>query len=290
MLKSIKESNILKRYSSPPGDPQTSDKQSPSGGISVFPSSPLELPSETFKNALKLREKNHKRLIQWIKNNLQSGVHYGRIHVVEQCPYARAGVPHQCRDFSHMSMITLWKAGAEKILRVLGLSAHFPDLHDYVLCCVHKQEITQVVLKCELKTNNGTIVAEGSGSRHIKQDGWNLNKTIKMSQKSAVIDATIRVAGLTGAFIRTHRRAVKNKLTGTANRHLYVLPPQGLHTSKRIENKLISQKQKDLIQKIAGRRGLTIEALEKQVNSQFNKGLDDLDRVQASKFIQHLNG
>ena len=177
-MKRLSETDVLKRYSQPPGDPPDSPK--PSGSIAVFPTSPLDMPAETFENALKRREHNHRRLIQWIKTNLQPGVDYGRIHVVEQCQYAKAGVPHQCRDFSHMSMISLWKSGAEKILGVLGMSAHFPNLHQYVLACVHKQEIAQVVLKCELKTNNGTIVAEGSGARHIKQDHWNLNTSIKM--------------------------------------------------------------------------------------------------------------
>jgi len=149
MLKPIRETEILKRYSAPPGDPPDDSNQPPSGSISLFPSSYLDLPSETFENALKRREKNHRRLIQWIKKNLHPDVDYGRTHVFEQCRYAKAGVPHQCRDLSHMSMLTLWKAGAEKILGVLGLSAHFPNLHQYELAAVHKQEITQVVLKCD---------------------------------------------------------------------------------------------------------------------------------------------
>ena len=54
--------------------------------------------------------------------------------------------------------------------------------------------------------------------------------------------------------------------------------------------KPITDKQKHLIQTIAGRKGLTIEGLGKQVRSLFNKDLDDLDRVEASKFIQHIKG
>jgi len=263
----------------------------------VFPFSPLDLPSETFENAIKRREQNHKRLIHWIKNNLQPDVHYGRIHVFEQCKYARAGVPHRCRDFSHMSMITLWKAGAEKILSVLGLSVHFPNLHKYEEAAVFRQEISTIILRCELKTLNGKVAAEGSGARHIKQDNWNLNTSIKMACKSAMIGATIRVAGLTGAFIRTHRRTLtkmsgcnKNSVPAMSDCHNYNLPPGVSRTGSYHEDKPISQKQKNLIQKIAGRKGMTIEGLEKQVNNQFNKDLTGLDRVEASKFIQHLNG
>jgi hypothetical protein len=290
MLKPINESNILKRYSQPPGDPPSNDKQNSSGSISVFPSSPLDMPSETFENALKRRDRNHKRLIQWIQQNLHPDVHYGRQHIFEQCPYARAGVPHQCRNFSHMSMLTLWKGGAEKILGVLGLSVHFPNLYQYELCCVHKQEITQVLLKCELKTVTGKLVAEGTGARHIKQDGWDLNKAIKMTQKSAIIDATIRVADLAGLFIKTHQHTVKYKLPHTADCNNDALPPRGLCHSERLEEKPITDKQKHLIQTIAGRKGLTIDSLKTQVQSLFNRDLDNLDRVDASKLIQHLNG
>jgi BMFP domain-containing protein YqiC len=56
------------------------------------------------------------------------------------------------------------------------------------------------------------------------------------------------------------------------------------------EDKPITQKQKDLIEKIAGRKGLTTEGLEKAIQGLFDKDLDRLDRVQASFFIQHLNG
>ncbi len=298
MLKPIRDTEILKRYSQPPGDPPDDHNPSPSGGISVFPSSPLDLPLETFENALKRREKNHHALIQWIRQNLHPDVDYGRIHIVEQCQYAKAGVPHLCRNFSHMSMPTLLKAGAEKLLNILGLSAHFPNLHQYELAAVHKQEITQVLLKCELKTLNGKVVAEGSGARNIRQDNWNLNTSIKMAEKSALIDATIRVAGLTGIFIKTHRHTLtkmsgcnKNSVPAMSDcNHNNLTPGVSCQRPTSIDDKPMTQKQKDLILRIVGRKGLTTEGLKKQVNSQFNKDLNGLDRVQASKLIQHLNG
>jgi len=295
MLKPLKESKILKRYTQPPGDPPDDDNSSPSGSITAFPSSPLDLPSKIFESALKRRDANQQVLIQWIKKNLHPDVDYGRIHVVERCRYARAGVPHQCRDFSHMSMLTLWKSGSEKILGVLGLSVHFPNLHQYELSAVHRVEIHQVMLKCELKTLNGKVVGEGAGARHLKQDDWNLNKAIKLCMKSAVIDATIRVAGLTGIFIKTHRHTLtklgvchKNSIPGMSDCNGDGLPGRSVCNSQ--PEKSITDKQKHLIQTIAGRKGLTIESLKKQVHSLFNKDLDDLDRVEASRFIQHFNG
>lgn len=289
MLKPISQTEILKKYSQPPGGPTDDNEQSPAGSISVFPASPMDLPSETFENALKRREKNHKRLIQWIQQNLHPDVHYGRQHVFEKCPYARAGVPHQCQNFSHMSMLTLWKAGAEKILGVLGLSVHFPSLHEYELAAVHKQEITQVLLKCELKTLNGKVVAEGSGARHIREDAYKLNKAIKMAQKSAVIDATIRVADLAGLFIKTHQHTVKKNLSPEVNRTDNALPHRGLHTSQHLEDKPMTQKQKQLILKLSGRKGMTTESLNQLIQDRFSKSLENLDRVEASNLIQHFN-
>ncbi len=282
MLKHLSETETLKRFIRPPDDP-------PTASITPFPSSPLDLPPETFQKALERREKNHLMLIQWIRKNLHPDIDYGRTHIFENCKYARAGVPYQCRDFSHMSMLTLWKGGAEKVLGVLGLSVHFPNLHQYELACVHKQEITQVVLKCELKTLNGKVVAEGSGARHLRQDGWNLNTSIKMACKSAMVDATIRVAELSGLFLKTHRHTLKNNLPDMGNCN-YNLTPQAICNGIFPEDKPITEKQKHLIQTITGRRGFTTEGLNKAVLSLFNKNLDDLNRVEASRYIQHLNG
>ncbi|MBU1194083.1 MAG: hypothetical protein KKE62_07415 [Proteobacteria bacterium] len=293
MLKHLSETETLKRFVIPPGDPPDNTKQGPLGSISVFPISPLDMPSETFEKALKRREKNHQTLIQWIRANLHPDIDYGRSHIVDNCKYARSGVPHLCHDFSHFSMLTLWKSGAEKIIRLLGLTAHFPNLNQYELACVHRQEIQVVMLKCELQTQTGTIVGEGTGARHIKQDDWNLNTSIKIACKSAMVDAVIRTAGLTGVFLKTHRHTLNNNLPdiGTCN---YNLTPPANRNSNGSRNtqqeKPITQKQKDLIQTIAGRKGLTIESLKKQVHSLFKKDLDDLDRVEASKLVQHLNG
>ncbi|MCD4742621.1 MAG: hypothetical protein K8R67_09135, partial [Desulfobacteraceae bacterium] len=178
-----------------------------------------------------------------------------------------------------------------------GLSVHFPNVHQYELGAVHRQEIQTVILKCELRTSNGTVVAEGSGARHIKQDGWNLNTSIKMAVKSAMIDATIRVAGLTGIFIKTHQHTLtkmsgcnKNSVPAMSDCHNYNLPPGVFRTGSYHEDRPITQRQKDFILNISGRKGMTMEDLKKQINRLFNKGLNDLNRVESSKFIQHLNG
>jgi hypothetical protein len=110
MLKQIKETEILKRYSKPPGDPP--DKQ-PGGAISIFPNAPFELPSETFANSLNRRDQNRKELFGWIQRNFSEGIDWCRIHTSGACRYARAGSPNLCKDISHYSRPILFKSGAD---------------------------------------------------------------------------------------------------------------------------------------------------------------------------------
>lgn len=233
----------------------------------------------TFETALKNRQENQNKLIQWIKQNLEPDIHYGRVHIAQNCPLAKAGADYLCRDFSHFSGLTLWKAGAEKIIAVMGLTAHFSNIGLYEEACLRGLEIKQVLLKCELKTHGGRVVAEGAGARHLRKDNWRLNTSVKMAQKSAMVDATIRVAGLTGIFIKTHRHTLKNKFPRKADCH-----------SIHIDEKAITHRQKDFIHKLAGIKGHTTEGLNRLIHERFNKHLDDLNRVEASRFIEYING
>jgi len=295
MLKPIKETEILKRYSQPPGDlPDKPDKQ-PGGAISIFPNAPFELPSETFANSLNRRDQNRKTLLKWIQDNLKPDIDYGRIHLVEQCRFAKAGRQHMCPEFSHWSTPMLFKSGAERIIGILGLTAHFPALKELELACIHRQEISEIILKCELRTQNGTVVAEGAGARNIREDSWKVNISIKMAAKSALIDAVIRISGLSGVFIKTHRHTLtklgvchKNSVPGMSDYNRDSLPGRSVCNSQPKEP--ITDKQKHLILNLAGRKGLTTESLEKESRGLFNKKLDALDKVEAHRFIQGLNG
>jgi hypothetical protein len=46
----------------------------------------------------------------------------------------------------------------------------------------------------------GQVVAEGVGARNLNQDYGDFNKALKMAEKSAHIDATLRLAGLSEVF------------------------------------------------------------------------------------------
>ena len=291
-MKHLSESNILKKFSKPPGDPPGENEQQAKSPIEPFPSSPIDYPSETFEKGIQRRHKNREVLLQWIKENLKAEADYGSIHFDENCPYAHNGSADLCADPSHWSKPVLWKGGAEKILNVLGLSVHFPSLNQFEMAAAHKQEINEIVLKCQIKTHAGTVIADGVGARTIGQDGGVLNTSIKMCARASMIDATIRACGLTNVFAQNvHQdRPMLNRSSCHADKLTNMGACKGRNNQqKSIQPKLITQRQKDLILKLAGGFGFTIEALDKRCKDIFGSALKDLERHHASRLIGELN-
>ena len=197
----------------------------------------------------------------------------------------------------HQSLFSpiLFKSGAERIIGVLGMTATFPNLKQYEMACVHRQEIQTIILKCVLITQTGTVIGEGAGARSISQDNGNLNTSIKACVKSALVDVVLRVTGLSNVFMKTHRNTLaklgdchKNSVPVMSDCNINSLPGRSVCNSQPEEP--LTDKQKHLIKALSGRKGLTAEGLEKAVQRLFNKDLDKLNRVEASSFIQHLNG
>lgn len=106
-------------------------------------------------------------------------------------------VPLRRGGFSKPS---LRKPGAEKICGMLGVTATFPTLKDYEASALDGREIFQIILRCHLMSPDGQIVADGVGARSLEQDHGDINKALKMAIKSAHIDATLRMAGLSEIF------------------------------------------------------------------------------------------
>ena len=180
---------------------------------SVMPQSPLDLPVEMFTQALDRREVNRKALLKWIESNLQHGVDFGQIHVVgkDKCEYARHGRQQECPNKYHWSKPSLWKPGAEKICGMMGIIPRFPNLDEYGKAVLQGADIKVIILKCELHTPSGFIAAEGSGARRVDQDKGDINKSLKMAEKSAHIDATLRIVGLSEIFTQDLEDMLKDK-------------------------------------------------------------------------------
>ena len=126
----------------------------------------------------------------------------------------------------------MWKPGAEKICGMLGLIPRFPNLAEYEKAALGAVDVKVIILKCELHTGNGFVAAEGTGARRVDQDRGDINKSLKMAVKSAHIDATLRVAGLSELFTQDIEDMLQDKAgkgdvpAGDANNNHHTPPAQ----------------------------------------------------------------
>lgn len=155
----------------------------PNTELTPFVSSPLDLPTAHFQAGLQRRQDNRHALIQWIRAALVDGIDYGSI------PTKRGP-----------SKPSLWKPGAEKITGMLGVMVSYPSLKETEQALLNGLTLEQLLVRCELKDATGRVLAEGVGARSLKQDFGDLNKCLKMAEKSAHIDAVLRLAGLSEVF------------------------------------------------------------------------------------------
>lgn len=165
--------------------------------VQVSAASPLDLPAEVFRSGLDRRKENRSALMDWVRSAMVEGVDYGKIHFVSR---DKCSAGKHCTNPSHFSKPSLFKPGAEKICGMLGVSVHFPTLQDYEQAALHGVSLVHVIVRCEIKDVSGRVVADGVGARSVKQDYGDINKSLKMAEKSAHIDATLRMAGLSEVF------------------------------------------------------------------------------------------
>ena len=173
------------------------DEPEQSGALKHVAASPLDLPAEQFRAGLDRRRKNRAALMEWVRDALIDGVDYGRIHVVSKnkCPHGK-----YCKNPAHFSKPSLFKPGAEKICGMLGVTVSFPTLRDYEQAVLHGVALVHIIIRCEILDASGRVIADGVGARSLKQDYGDINKALKMAEKSAHIDATLRMAGLSEVF------------------------------------------------------------------------------------------
>jgi len=134
---------------------------------------------ELLDQSLARRRKNRTALMDWLWGTLVQGVDYGQIKATQKP--------------------ALWQPGAEKLCGYLDLIPSFPDAEKYVEVAAQGGKIGDIVVRCFLTDASGRLVGEGMGAREPEQNP-KLNDRIKMAQKSALIDAVKRCAGLSEVF------------------------------------------------------------------------------------------
>jgi hypothetical protein len=93
---------------------------------------------------------------------------------------------------------SLGKGGAEKIASIFGWSATFL-MDSEAITMLGEETKGLVAFKCTL--NKGKkFVGEGRGVALLAKNAGDPNKTVKMAQKSAYIDAVIRASGMSDFF------------------------------------------------------------------------------------------
>jgi arsenate reductase-like glutaredoxin family protein len=133
----------------------------------------------------------------WVREALIEGSDFGKIHVVgrNKCQAGK-----HCQNPNHFSKPSLFKPGAEKICGMLGVTVRYPTLADYEQTALSGTQLTQIIIRCEIVDASSRIIADGVGARLLSQDNGDINKSLKMAEKSAHIDATLRMAGLSEIF------------------------------------------------------------------------------------------
>ena len=145
---------------------------------------PMDAAPAIFRAGLDRRKENRNTLMEWIRSSLVEGRDFGSIMIKGQ-----------------RSKPSLLKPGAEKIAGMLGLIPRFPNLKQYEDAVIDGKSIINIIIKCELHNQIGEVIGEGVGARSVEtQDNGDLNKALKMASKSAMIDATLRCAGISEVF------------------------------------------------------------------------------------------
>lgn len=94
---------------------------------------------------------------------------------------------------------SLAKGGAEKIASIFRWTARFEKDTDVMDAFSQTVKGGFIAFVCNLEKDN-TLMGQGRGAAMLSGNSGDLNKTIKMAQKSAYIDAVIRASGLSDIF------------------------------------------------------------------------------------------
>lgn len=175
---------------------------------------PFDQDVATFRTNLERRKDNRTALTDWLKESLVEGIDFGRLHVVSKskCQFAARGESQNCKEESHWSKPIMFKPGAEKVCGMLGVTVHYPTLSAFEQATIDGKKIENIILRCELRNGAGQVVAEGVGARSVEKDYNDLNKSLKMAEKSAHIDATLRMGGLSELFTQDEPVIQEEKL------------------------------------------------------------------------------
>lgn len=145
---------------------------------------------------------------------------------------------------------SLAKGGAEKIASIFHWTAKFDKDTEALEMLGDIKGL--VAFKCTL--TNGQVVGEGRGAALLTKNNSDPNKTLKMAQKSAFIDAVLRASGLSDFFTQDLEDMPRQDIEE---------PRVNTQTNYKLQNqnRKPSEKQAILIKDLAIKKKITQEGL-----------------------------
>jgi len=167
---------------------------------------------EQFAASLEIHREKRRALLDYVASDLIAGVDYGLIHRKIKldndrrmdCSYDGqtsirndAGKLILCPDCG--AKYSLWKPGSEKINGHMDVVPLF-NVDEETMAALELRGAS-VAYRCQLVSlRTGQVLAEGRGAATLDKKSPRANTTIKMAEKSSMIDGTLRLAGLSALF------------------------------------------------------------------------------------------
>jgi len=187
---------------------------------------------------------------------------------------------------------SLGKGGAEKLASIYNLTATF-ERDDQTMSAFSSVK-DMIAYVCSLFKAD-QLVGQGRGAATLVKNQGDVNKTIKMSTKSAFIDAVIRTTGLSDIFTQDVEDMAETQVLGqyTVAGHNAQVDDQTPLKSAEYPSESASSseygfvpatdKQKSYLNRLVSQRCVESEELEEQL-----KVVEGLSKFEASQMIEEL--
>lgn len=184
----------------------------------------------------------------------------------------------------------LAKGGSEKLASIYNLSAFFERDRDTLEMLGSPNGLVAFI--CNLQNREGVTVGQGRGADSLDKNGNDPNKTIKLAQKRAYIDAVIRATGLSDIFTQDLETVYP---TQPVNEHSYpderewiktiVGEQQGAneHRDEQSYDSMLTSRQRSYLISLINSRISDEDEREQRLGE-----IENLNRKEASELIKEM--
>ena len=208
---------------------------------------------------------------------------------------------HQDLDFYEIKgRKSLGKSGAEKLASIYNLTATFQRDDDTMNSFSSIKDMIAYV--CTLY-RGAQVIGQGRGAAILSKNQGDINKTVKMAQKSAYIDAVIRSTGLSDIFTQDLEAVFgTEEMRPISAFNLNEGLNTQVKTERRLENPLVAEeetsmtvqaddfgfvpatdKQKNYLNRLISQKYFEPEEMEDRF-----KAIEGLSKFEASQLIDEL--